>query len=101
MGLIGFFTLIVALVFLARSVRSSIQSLRDSLDHLVGDGTLTSRLLPNLSFTLLFFLLLFQSMQTKMPTPLSDFLGMNVVHDLHDVRSNGSLRSLTVGKETE
>jgi hypothetical protein len=40
-------------------------------------------------------------MQTKMPTPLSDFLGMNVVHDLHDVRSNGSLRSLTVGKETE
>lgn len=101
MGLVVFVTLIGSLAYLVYSLRRTFQSLRTTLHDLVGEETLATRLLPNLSFTLLFFLLLFQSMQTKMPAPVSNLLGLSAVRDIQDVRNSGGFGSLTVAKETK
>ncbi|MDT8328936.1 MAG: hypothetical protein RQ750_16410 [Roseovarius sp.] len=96
MALVVFVTLVGSLAYLVYSLRRSIQTLRGAVIDLVGEGTLATRLLPNLAFFLLFALLLSQSMQSKMPLPVSNFLGLGTIHSIYEFQESGRHSSVGI-----
>jgi len=95
-GLVVAVTLIGSLAYLVYSLRSSFRTLRGVVTDLIGEGTLATRLLPNLAFGTLFILLLSQSMQAKTTLPILQLPGLGAIHDLYEVQTNNEVSSLGI-----